>query len=212
MKILKQTDQWIIIDKPAGQSVHNDSESVVDQFFKEQNLKVYPVHRLDKETSGVLWLAKNPLAAENLAELFQSGKTNLVKTYLAIVRGKVSDVGSLRWTYDISDQSEGRDNPAGKLKDRVSALTEFKVLRAQKYSTWLEVGLITGRQHQIRKHAALAKNEIIGDRRYGDLKYIKRIKELTGFQRMALHAWKLKTADFEVEAEIPEEFKLLQDS
>ncbi|MFM6927048.1 MAG: hypothetical protein ACKOX6_01215, partial [Bdellovibrio sp.] len=91
--------------------------------------------------------------------------------------------------------------------------TEYRVIEASKFFSLIEDNLLTGRQHQIRKHSAMAKHSIIGDARYGDPKYNSRMAEMYGTDRMFLHAARLKISidgkEQVFEAALPPEFKKL---
>lgn len=166
-----------------------------------------PVHRLDRETSGVLVIALSKNVARSLAEAFQSEDTTVRKTYRAIVRGRLQRDG--RWNQPLTDRAEGRSNPAGKTMERKPCETRFRILRANEHVTELEIDLMTGRQHQIRKHAALAGHAVIGDTRYGDPSYHRMIEKRFGFSRMLLHAQRLELqgpVNICAVAPLPEEF------
>ena len=95
------------------------------------------------------------------------------------------------WSWPISDKAEGRVNPQGKSADRVNAETKVSVIRSNQYFTEIHAEILTGRQHQIRKHAALANHPIVGDKRYNEEKYNKNIEKFYENMRMLLHAEKL---------------------
>lgn len=99
---------------------------------------------------------------------------------------------SLLWNWPISDKAEGRRNPKGKSEDRVEARTEIQIIKSNKYFSRIRALLLTGRQHQIRKHAALANHPIVGDTRYNEIKYNQKIFAQYQFERMLLHAEYLK--------------------
>lgn len=192
--IVQQSAKWVVINKPIGVSVHNEANDVRSLMKKQLRPgsfdDVFPVHRLDKETSGVLMLALEAETATELADKFQGHKTE--KTYNAILRGSlpVSEKWQT-WDFPISDKAEGRKNPQGLLKDRVAAKTQYRVIDSNKYFSLIEVNLLTGRQHQIRKHAALAGHPIVGDSRYNDPKYNEKMAAIYGEERLYLHAAKL---------------------
>ena len=214
LDIVVQGPSWLIVNKPSGVSVHNDPQDVC-QILKKQ-LKpgifsdIHLVHRLDKETSGLLLIALNAKTAKDLAEQFQARTCQ--KTYFALLRGAmpVSQTWQ-QWNQPLSDKAEGRKNPQGMAKDRQEARTEYRVVEASKYFSLIEVNLLTGRQHQIRKHSAMAKHSIIGDARYGDPKYNSRMAEMYGTDRMFLHAARLKISidgkEQIFEAALPPEYK-----
>lgn len=194
LKIIAQNKSWLIIDKPPGVSVHNDVGDVrsllTAQLPKGSYQDIYPVHRLDKETSGLLLVALDQKTAASLAALFQEHQTE--KMYYCVVRGGMPVSEKFQeWAMPISDKAEGRKNPQGMAKDRVEAKTQYRVLKSNRYFSLLEVRLLTGRQHQIRKHTAMAKHAIIGDSRYGDPKYNGKMAGIYGTDRMFLHAFRL---------------------
>ena len=189
--IVFESDEIVVVDKPVGISIHNNEDPVNLIQLLEQQLaagsrypRLFPVHRLDKETSGIQIFARDEKAAAKFAIEFQTRMVE--KKYLGILRGAVkADEG--QWNDAISDKSEGRVNPAGIAKDRVAAETGFKVIRRSKFFSECEFDLITGRQHQIRKHAAIHGHALVGDPRYSDKKYNQRMVEMYGDARMFLH-------------------------
>lgn len=220
LPIIEKSKNWVIINKPAGISVHNEAGDVRSLLKKQLHPgtfdDIYPVHRLDKETSGILVVATEGETAAALAEQFQNHKAE--KFYYAVLRGAMPVSSEFQeWATPISDKAEGRKNPQGLLKDRVQAKTLYKVLKSNKFFSLVEFQLMTGRQHQIRKHAALAKHAIVGDTRYGDQKYNDRMAEIYGTDRMFLHAFRLRLAvnggrPQTFETPVPPEFtRMLQD-
>ncbi|MEZ0391885.1 MAG: RluA family pseudouridine synthase [Pseudobdellovibrionaceae bacterium] len=209
LSILRQEKDWLAVDKPSGLSVHNseDPENLLSLLQKQLGLMdLYPIHRLDKETSGLQLLALNDKAASRLATQFQDRKVQ--KFYQGIVAGSLPEKGV--WNHSLSDQAEGWKNPAGLAQNRIPCETHFQVLKFSNYFSWLEFEILTGRQHQIRKHCALAGRALIGDPRYGNPKYNQKIAELYSFNRMALHCWKIILEDnTSLEAPVPPEFQKL---
>lgn len=220
LPLIEKSKNWVVINKPAGISVHNEAGDVRSLLKKQLTpgtfSDIYPVHRLDKETSGILVVATEAETAASLAEQFQ--KHTAEKFYYAVLRGAMPVANEFQeWATPISDKAEGRKNPQGLLKDRVPAKTLYKVLKSNKYFSLVEFQLLTGRQHQIRKHAALAKHAIVGDTRYGDQKYNDRMAGIYGTNRMFLHAFRLRLSLDSGQAQtfetpIPPEFtRMLQD-
>lgn len=204
--MLFQNSELLVVDKPVGMSVHNIQEGDnllewAQRYF--QSKEVHPVHRLDKETSGVQLLALTPAAAQKYQKLM--GQKQSEKVYRGIVRGKISE-GEGTWSHPLSDKAEGRDNPAGKSADRMMAVTHFQVLQSSPYLTEMQFKIETGRQHQIRKHCAISKHAIVGDARYGDKKFNSKMVEIYKTQRMMLHCQKMQIAEWTFEAAVPEEF------
>ena len=196
---------FIAIDKPAGMSVHNDPDQQTDALSAlaahlqidtalaagcgyQPSRKLHPVHRLDRETSGVLLLATDPASAKELQNQFEAHQTE--KIYLAILRGSgLQNEGS--WNWSLSDKAEGHANPRGPANARKDCVTQFRVLNRTAHLSEVEIRLLTGRQHQIRRHALLAKHEVVGDTRYGDRRYIQNLNKRWGSMRMYLHAQSL---------------------
>ena len=216
LPIIAQSKNYIVINKPAGVSVHNDPADVIHLLKKQlpsgSYQDIYPVHRLDKETSGLLVVALNEKSAASLAAQFQSGETT--KIYSAVLRGAITDL-TLHWKWAISDKAEGRKNPQGMSKDRVNAETLVTVEKTNKFFSLVRVKILTGRQHQIRKHAAMARHAILGDDRYSDPKYNSKMAELYKTDRMFLHAQKLTikidNESHTFEAPLPSEFLSILD-
>ena len=207
--VLFQNNDILVVDKPFGISIHNaeEPENLMDVLTKEQKItKLYPVHRLDKETSGVQIFALNERSAKKYSETFQSHTVK--KFYIGILRGRLNDSTGV-WKQKLTDKAEGRKNPAGLAQSRVSCETHYKVLEGSAFLTLCEFDLKTGRQHQIRKHAALSKHHLVGDTRYGDKAYNQRITDLYNISRMFLHCWKIQLEHHMFEATVPEEFKVL---
>jgi 23S rRNA-/tRNA-specific pseudouridylate synthase len=125
------------------------------------------------------------------------------------VHGRLKDTSG-HWNWPISDKSEGRKSPQGATADRKPSSTLFRVTRDNSFFSDLELILETGRQHQIRKHAALASHPVAGDERYGDLRGPKTLKRLFAIDRMLLHAWRIELSfagqKIEIEAPLPAEF------
>jgi len=155
-----------------------------------------PVHRLDKETSGLLLLATDQEALTRLSELFARG--NVKKRYKALVHGNFDlprqDAGT--WDTPLSKQAGGRTDPRGKGK-KVNAQTRYKLLTQSLHYALLEIELLTGRKHQIRRHAKLAGHPVVGDPRYGSPRSISFLKEQKNFQGMGLHSCFLEFQDKE---------------
>jgi len=190
VQILYEDEAVIAIDKPCGLIVHAGagahSGTLVNRLVHHfqslsgvgGELRPGIVHRLDKETSGVLLVARTDAAHRALAEQF-AGRT-VEKTYLALVHGRIK-ADSGRITRPIARDPVRRTRMTTRLSSGRSALTGYRVLeRFEKY-THLEVRIGTGRTHQIRVHLASEGHPVAGDRLYG----------APAASRMFLHAWRI---------------------
>jgi len=188
--IIYEDDDIIVINKPAGVPVHGGSGvdyGVIDaiRLSRPKNTMLELVHRLDRDTSGCLLLAKTRPALTYLHELFRS--TQLDKCYLAMVHGHWPDNLGVIDQPLYKNQLRSGERRVEVRADGKSAQTHFKVLH--RYSQWtlLEVSPQTGRTHQIRVHAAFAGFPLVGDKKYGDLKLDKQVP-LNGGKQLFLHA------------------------
>ena len=228
--VLLEDEHLLAINKPAGVAVHGGSGvsfGVIEQMrmARPQAKYLELVHRLDRETSGILLVAKKRSALKNLQDQFRERQTG--KTYLAMVRGlwpaklKVLDKPLHKFLLGASDDQAGerrvkvvsRDDPNG-----MPSVTLVKVREtvANRF-TLLEVTIKTGRTHQIRVHLASEGFPIVGDDKYGDFelnKALARPGSLSGLRRMFLHAWRLQFnhpvsgARIELLAPLPAELEL----
>jgi 23S rRNA pseudouridine955/2504/2580 synthase len=197
-------DDWLLaIDKPAGVAVHGGSGvsfGVIEQLrrARPQAKFLELVHRLDRETSGVLLLAKKRSALTALQEQFRARDTG--KTYAALVLGswpeslKVIDVPLHKY---LKPDGERRVRPAMTGDEQAKrSITLVKVVQRFAGFTLLDVGIKTGRTHQIRVHLAHSGHPIVGDDKYGDFEFNKSLARgsaLPGqrFDGMFLHARRL---------------------
>jgi RluA family pseudouridine synthase len=204
--VLFQNNDFIAVDKPAGLSVHNNEDP--DNLLKALQMQrawssLFPVHRLDKETSGVQVLALHDSAAKELASEFEAH--NVEKIYVGVLRGQMKELKGV-WKKPLTDKAEGRKNPQGLAKDRKPCETRFKVIESNAYFTMCEFQIMTGRQHQIRKHAAIAGHALVGDPRYGDKKYNERMAGLYKTERMQLHSKRVEILGVKIESLEPKGF------
>lgn len=193
--ILFQDDEIIIIDKPpflAVQPGKNIKTTVIDILEKEHNAKLYPVHRLDMDTSGCLVVAKSKESASKYAQLFSDSKTE--KKYFAVCSGQFnSNSGVIKEKIEIK----------GKFKE---SETIYRVIKKFAKFTLLELKITTGRMHQIRIHLAKTEHPIIGDDKYGNFKLNKEIYAKYKIDNLMLFAHSIKINNKIVKAKLPEHF------
>ena len=206
--ILFENNDLIAVDKPPGISIHNaeDRENLIGLLTKQIKRALSPVHRLDKETSGIQVLAKSTVAAQYLAAEFEHREVQ--KTYVGILRGVIKEEKGI-WKKPLTDKAEGRRNPQGLLKDRIPCETGFRRIKTSKYFSLCEFDLMTGRQHQIRKHTAVADHALVGDPRYGEPRYNQKIAEIYKHERMFLHCTKIELLGQTIESRLPQSFESL---
>jgi len=182
--VIENNENFIVINKPAGIAVQSGTKSfknVVDtlretKYFEDS--KPYIVHRLDKETSGILIVAKTREYAQLFTSLFRIRKIH--KTYLAVVYGEVSkEIKVLEDDLVLYEKER---------KIVQKATSYLKILKASSDYSLLELRPITGRKHQLRKQLYNIGNSIIGDDKY----YVKRGKDFIKSKNLMLHAYEIK--------------------
>jgi 23S rRNA pseudouridine955/2504/2580 synthase len=221
--VIYEDEQLLVVDKPAGVAVHGGSGvsfGVIEQLRRARPEAKFLelVHRLDRETSGLLLLAKKRSALVALQDQFRARETG--KTYAALVVGawpaslKVIDVPLHKTTNAAGERhvrAVGEDHDEGQ-----RSISLVRVVRSFAEATLLDVTIKTGRTHQIRVHLAHAGHVIVGDDKYGDFALNRRYargEQVPGarFERMFLHARRLafdhpSTGErLELEAALPPE-------
>ena len=204
INVVYEDDQLMVVNKEAGMVVHpgagNFHGTLIQAVawhlkdmpeFDANDPEVGLVHRIDKDTSGLLVVAKTPEAKTSLGQQFFNKTTH--RRYNALVWGNiVEDEGRI-------EGNIGRD-PKNRLRMKVfdpdsgigkSAVTHYKVLERFGYTTLVECILETGRTHQIRVHLASIGHPIVGDEKYGDFADCRKMKKQFGLENQFLHAYKL---------------------
>lgn len=184
--ILHEDRDILVVDKPAGLlTMGTDRDKTRTAYFfltdyvrkgysKSRN-RIFIVHRLDRETSGIVIFAKNVEAKIHLQDHWK----NTEKKYLAVVHGQCAESSGTITTYLAENKARIVYSTADKIKGKLSR-TGYKVLKQTKDFALLELELLTGRKHQIRVHLAGIGHPVVGDRKYG--------KEDRAHPHLALHA------------------------
>ncbi len=192
--ILFEDEDLIAINKPCGILVHRtkiseDTDFVLQRLRNQIKRRIYPIHRLDRATSGVLIFGKNKNSTEKMSIQFR--EKTIEKKYLAITRGFVEEAETINYPLAPNPQ-----------KPKQEAITYYKKLHqvtlpvaigryeTARYSL-VEVFPKTGRSHQIRRHFSHLRHPVIGDKRHGDIHHNKYWAASFGVPRMLLHAQEL---------------------
>ena len=202
LAILYQDDTCVAVDKPSGLLVHRSwiareaTEFALQQVRDQIGQRVYPVHRLDRPTSGILLFAKSAESARLFTQLFSEREVE--KTYHAVVRGYLGD-GLL--DYPLKEELDKiADAQADQDKAPQQAITEYRCLEqvelpfavSKKHTTsrysLMELKPRTGRKHQLRRHMAHLRHPIIGDTNHGDGRHNRFFQTQFGLQRLLLAA------------------------
>ena len=201
-KVLYEDEHLLAVDKPSGLAIHPGSgiagETLVDQaraYLERQGLrtpegefKPSPAHRLDRETSGVVVVAKTRQAMVRLTEVFTRGEAD--KTYLALAKGRFQrETGSIDLRLAEHQQTFASKQQRG--VNMQEALTHWRKLAGGPDATLLELTIETGRTHQIRRHLEAIGHPIAGDGKYGDFPFNHEKQRQWGLRRMFLHSTRL---------------------
>jgi 23S rRNA pseudouridine955/2504/2580 synthase len=202
-RVLLEDEHLLAADKPAGLAAHPGSgisgatlvEEVrahlrVPDDLPPGEFRPSPAHRLDRETSGVVLVAKTRRAMVRLGELFGAGD-EVRKTYLALAKGRMprpSGVIDLPLA-EHEQTARSRERRGVNLQE---AVTRWQAVAANRDASLLSIRIETGRTHQIRRHLASVGHPVAGDRRHGDFAFNRTARARWGLDRMFLHAWRLE--------------------
>lgn len=214
-KVLFEDEQFLVLDKPAGMAVHAGSgisTGIIEALraWRPQASMLELAHRLDRETSGCLLIAKTRAALTGLHAQLRDGEVH--KHYLALVNG------TLRHARDVNANLERRERGGERMVEVTDALTarmskggaghadaaardfvhagkaaasRFRPLRQFDTATLVDIELLTGRTHQARVHAAHINHAIAGDEKYGEREFNKEMRTI-GLKRLFLHAARIE--------------------
>lgn len=238
ISLIYETKDFIAVNKPAGLLVHpigfKTEPTLVDWILErypeiknvgdDPEIRPGIVHRLDRDTSGVILIARNQKFFDYLKNLFKTHQVK--KTYLALVYGKIEPkLGVIKTPIGIKKGTVKRTIWQKKAKTFKEAITEYRVLKIFKYNisdaavykmlyfSLVELVPETGRTHQIRVHLASIGHPVVGDKLYG----FKKFKPSFNLERQFLHAVSLEFSTaagrrLRIEAELPEELKQFIDT
>ena len=212
-RTLYEDEHIIVLNKPGGLAVHGGTGVHVGLIEGLRQLRpdlpmLELVHRLDRDTSGCLLLAKDRVALVRLHDMLRQSAVD--KRYLALVKGRWRG-GSRQISAPLArDRVRGGERLVGVSEAGRTAESQFEPKGSYGPATLMEIRLHTGRTHQARVHAAHAGHPIAGDEKYGDREFNRELREL-GLRRLFLHAARLRFAHpvtgakIDVAADLPEE-------
>ena len=201
--LIEDNENFVVINKPSGIAVQSGTKSfknIIDTLRETkyfENSKPFIVHRLDKETSGVLIVAKNREYAQLFTSLFRIRK--MYKTYLAVAYGEISKkINTLEDNLIVYEKER---------KIIQKAVSHIKVLKSSSNYSLVELKPITGRKHQLRKQLYNIGNSIVGDDKY----FVKKSKDSIKSKHLMLHAYEIKfminNIRYNFKADFDENFK-----
>ena len=195
--LVYEDDNLVVTNKPRGLLLQQDgdpSHPSLDIIASEYlNKTAMPVHRLDKDTSGICVFAKNNKVAEEMGRIFND-HTQIEKHYLTLVVGQINEDGVV--DAPLRKSFERKKMVVAPLKSGAkSAITKYHPIKNFKEYTLLDIELLTGRTHQIRAHMSYIRHHVVGDIKYGDYKVNNLFKREFGFENQYLHAYKIKFLD-----------------
>ena len=198
LTILHRGAELVAIDKPAGLLVHpsaldkHEEHSALEQLQEQLGERLFPLHRLDKATSGVLLFARTAEAASAWGKVFETGA--VAKRYVALVRGWPAESGEIDYALARDPELPSAGQP------RVAALTRYRRLHTFEWPfsvegrhptsryALVEIETLTGRRHQIRRHFKHIAHPLVGDTTHGKGAHNRAVAQWLGIERMWLHA------------------------
>jgi len=231
LDVIFENEKFVAVNKPAGLLTipdrHDETINSLYKILQQQYQKIFIVHRLDKETSGIILFAKDEATHKFLSQLFE--QRNVEKYYLGIIQGTLQNLPAGRQVKKGTIEAPIMEHPSGKgmmvhAKGKQS-VTEYEVLEEYGIYSLVQFQIHTGRTHQIRVHMKLAGHPIACDELYGDPKPIllssfkKKFKlskhdeeERPLLSRLALHSYELKFKDqdnkaYDLKAELPKDMR-----
>jgi len=195
--IIYEDDNLLIVNKPRGLLLQQDgdeSHESLDKYVSDYlKITAMPVHRLDKDTSGLCIFAKNKRTADEIGKIFND-HTQIEKHYLTLVNGIIEEDGVV--DAPLRKSFERKKMIVAPIKSGAKeAITKYHPVEHFDNYSLLDISLLTGRTHQIRAHMSYIRHHVVGDIKYGDYKVNNEFKRLYGFENQFLHAYKIKFLD-----------------
>ena len=192
--VLFENDDLMVLNKPSGIAVHSGSGlafgviEALKQHNPDQFLEL--VHRLDRETSGCLIIAKSRIALTKLHDLFRDeSRSGIGKYYLALVAGQWQGVNTIN--APLKKAMRAGEHIVEVNEEGKHAISHFEAKKIYPQSSLMEIKIETGRTHQIRVHALHANHPVAGDKKYGNKQYNQALKK-AGLKRLFLHAARIE--------------------
>lgn len=214
--VLFENGDLLVVDKPAGIAVHAGSGlpwGLIDALRQDRPGEYLELaHRLDRDTSGCLLLARNGAALKHLAALFRAGQVS--KRYLCLLSGRLPEP-LVEVDVPLARVPGLPDRPVDADDEGKPSLTRFRLLQQYRDCSYVEAELFTGRTHQIRAHARYLGLPLAGDRLYGDRQMLRHWRS-RGLRRLFLHAHRLGLTSpsgepLEFDAPLPPELRRVLD-
>jgi len=221
-RVLHEDEHLLVVDKPASLAAHPGTgiagPTLVDEAraylrvpadLPPSEFRPSPAHRLDRETSGIVLVAKTRRCMASLTALFTKGE-DVHKTYLALARSKMPRPEGLI-DLPLSEHEQTARSKAQRGVNLQAAATRYRVVSSMREASLLLLKIETGRTHQIRRHLQAVGHPVAGDPRYGDFAFNRLARSRWGLRRMFLHAWKLQlphpltAQELSIEAPLPPE-------
>ena len=207
LEIVYRDEYLVAINKPSGLLVHKSMIDTHEIYFAMKMLRdqigawVYPIHRLDKPTSGVLLFALDSHTAKLMSEQFKA--QSIQKTYIAVVRGYIEEEGLIDYALSVKLDKIADKGLKAVQKEAQEAVTAFRRVHtveipfavgkyAQTRYSLVELKPKTGRKHQLRRHMKHLSHHILGDTKYGRGEHNKMVREQYNCHRLMLHASSLE--------------------
>lgn len=209
INILFEDDYYIIVEKPCHMLTHpykaetNEKINLLFTVRDQIDTYLYPIHRLDRQTSGIVIFGKKPESVREIQEIWHTDKVK--KEYLALVNGIIFEAGVFKFQL----------NSLKKIPQ--DAKTIYKPIENFKEITLMNIEIETGRRHQIRRHFSRRMQHVLGDRKYGKKKYNDFYLNEFGLSRLFLHAHRFSffhpfiEKEFQIQSDLPADLeKVLQ--